>query len=221
MIRNIVFLFKHEVRLEFRQKETLASIFLFVLASCYVVFQAVKEVDHIKSWNALLWIVLLFGAFQAIGKSFLQNQKGLRLYLFTTVQPTHFIIAKLMYNVLFMMVLGLVGFTVHRIFLGADLLDGIRLGRYLVAVISGAIGFAGLLTLISAIAGQSDGSSGLTSILGLPVSIPLILIIMNLTTSLFTGQAQVEFLINLGYLWIMNLGLMGLTILLFPYLWTD
>ncbi|MEO0404241.1 MAG: hypothetical protein AAF193_05175 [Bacteroidota bacterium] len=207
--------------MEFRQKETLASIFLFVLAACYVVFQAIKEVDHIKSWNALLWIILLFGAFQAIGKSFLQNQKGLRLYLYTTVLPTHFIVAKLLYNVLFMVILGLVGFVVHRVFLGADLLEGVRLGRYLVSVVSGAIGFAGLLTLISAIAGQSDGSSGLTSILGLPVSIPLILIIMNLTSSLFVGQAYTDFLVNLSFLWIMNLGLMALTVLLFPYLWTD
>lgn len=215
------FLIKHEFRLEFRQKYLAASVFLFVLSTVYVVYQAVQKVQDTKIWNSLLWIILLFGAFQAISRSFSREADGLKIYLFHTVKPTKLILSKLVYNVLFMFITALISVMCYGLFLGFDAFSEASFTQYLIAFLSGAAGFGCLLTLVSAMAVQANAGSGLTAILGLPLSIPLILIITRLTTEVLKGGAQVSFLQNLAFLWALNLGLAGLTYLLFPYLWRE
>ncbi len=215
------FLIKHEFRLEFRQKYLAASVFLFVLSTVYVVYQAIQKVQDTKTWNALLWIILLFGAFQAISKSFTREADGLKIYLFHTVKPTQLILAKLIYNILFMFITGIISLSCYGLFLGFGVFIDGSFSHYLIALISGAAGFGCLLTLVSAMAIHANSGSGLTAILGLPLSIPLILIIIRLTTEVLSGCPQVTFLQNLAFLWVLNLGLAGLTYLLFPYLWRE
>ena len=83
------------------------------------------------------------------------------------------------------------------------------------------MGFACLLTLIAGIAAQTDSGSGMTAVLGLPITIPLILIIMRFTTQIMKGIPFEDNVQNILYLGVLNVGLIGLTYLLFPYLWRD
>lgn len=221
MFNRVIFLIKHEARLELRQKHTLAGIALFALAAVYLCYQAFQKIDQATTWNALLWLIILFTAFNAIGKGFQSQGRGLRLYLYWTVSPSEYILARLIYNMILMVILGGFSFAVFALFLGSSVLDSVHVLQYFAGLVAGNLGFAALLTLISAIAGQSENGVGLTAVLGLPIVIPLILILNRYTSQVLAGVSFVENSLNLFFLLILTFGMFILSYLLFPYLWRD
>lgn len=221
MLQQLIFLIGHEIRLEFRQKHALAGIGLFTLSTIYVCYQAFRTLNDTTTWNALLWIILLFTAFNAIGKSFANESRGHRLYLYTVVKPQVFVLAKVLYNALLMVVLALLAFGVYSIFMGGFPAGPRGAMAYVLGLVLGSVGFACLLTLISGIASRTDTGVGLTAVLGLPIAIPLILVLMRYSTLVLRGMALSENLDNLLLLLALNTGMATLTFLLFPYLWRD
>lgn len=220
MISRILYLMRHEARLEFRQKHTIAGIALFALSTVYLCYQAFQKLDDGTTWNALLWVILLFTAFSAVGKSFQGQRRGLRLYLFWTVRPQEYIVAKVIYNMGLMLLLSLLAFGAYGLFLGSTPIDGKWVG-YLIGLLMGSIGFASLLTLISAIAAQSETGVGLTAILGMPIAIPHILLLNRYNSQLLQGIPLADNGLNLLFMLILTFGILGLSYLLFPYLWGD
>lgn len=221
MIARILFLIRHEARLELRQQHTLVGIALFALATVYLCYQAFRKLEAPEVWNALLWVIILFTAFSAVGKSFQQQSRGIRLYLYWTVKPQEYIIAKVAYNMLLMILLAIVAFGAYVLFLGATPLKAGMGGPYILGLIFGGCGFAILLTLIAAIASQSDSGPGLTAVLGLPIAIPLILLLNEYNTNVLSGVPFSENDQNLLLLAVLNAGVFALSYLLFPYLWRD
>ena len=220
MIARIFFLIRHEIRLEFRQQHTLAGIALFALATVYLCYQAFNRIDDKVTWNALLWVIILFTAFSAVGKSFQHRRKGLRLYLYWTIKPGEYILAKILYNMALMCVMALLVIASYSLFLGNPLgADGIY--EYLLGLLVGAIGFGSILTLIAAIAEQSQSGVGLTAVLGLPIVIPLILLLDEYNTNVMNQLPLAENGINLLFLVVLSSGIIALSYLLFPYLWRD
>ncbi|MCH2197755.1 MAG: heme exporter protein CcmB [Flavobacteriales bacterium] len=220
MLNRIFFLIRHEARLEFRQQHTLVGIGLFALSTVYLCYQAFESLEDEITWNALLWVIVLFTAFSAVGKSFQTQERGIRLYLYYTIKPQEYILAKVFYNSFLMMLLGLVAFGSYALFLGSTPIDGKELS-FILGLLGGCFGFATLLTLISAIASQSETGIGLTAVLGLPIAIPLIILINNYNKQIIAGLPLEENLINLSFLLVLSIAIGVLSYLLFPYLWRD
>jgi heme exporter protein B len=88
-------------------------------------------------------------------------------------------------------------------------------------VITGGISLSLLFTLLSAIASKAGGNSALIAILGFPIVVPQIIVISDLSKPLFvtmsvTGWWSFYFiLIGLDVL------IIALSIILFPFLWKD
>jgi len=116
MFQRVAFLIRHEARMEFRQQHTLIGIALFALSTVYLCYQAFQKIEQGKVWSSLLWIIILFTAFSAIGKSFQQQQRGLRMYLYWNVAPGEFILAKVIYNMGLMLLLGFLAFGAFVLF---------------------------------------------------------------------------------------------------------
>ena len=89
------------------------------------------------------------------------------------------------------------------------------------ALILGSIGFAGTMTLISAIAAQSDNNLALMGILSFPVLLPLLLALIRLSKHAILGlpwEVNAKYVVLLAAL---NAIIGTLAFLLFPYLWRD
>lgn len=221
MFARIAYLIRHEARLEFRQKHTFVGIALFALAAVYLCYQAFQRTESASVWNALLWLIILFTAFNAIGKGFQTQTRGQRLYLYWNVAPHEYILAKVGYNMAMMLLLGGFTFLVFILFLGNAGMQGDTMLYYLLGLFAGNLGFSALLTLISAIAAQSNNGAGLTAVLGLPIVIPLILILNRYTSQVLEQVPFAQNVVNLGFLLVLTLGMVVLSYLLFPYLWRD
>lgn len=221
MWSQVAFLIRHEARMEMRQQHTLVGIGLFALATVYLGYRSFNTIEDGKTWNALLWIILLFTAFSAVGKSFQEQRRGLRLYLYWNVKPQVLILAKLVYNTLLMLFLTAITAAVYSIFIGTSPIPEGSGGQIVLGLAVGAMSFSSLLTLISAISSQSDSGTGLTGVLGLPIVIPQIILINTYHTNVFKGILWAENVENLLMLLVLTGGIFGLSYLLFPYLWRD
>jgi heme exporter protein B len=212
---------KLEVLLDLRQKHAIGGMVLYVVSSVYACYLAVNQGLGTATWNALFWIILLFAAFNALARAFQREDAGRQLYLYTLVSARTLILARTVYNAATMVVLGLLSLVFYMLFLGTEAMANVRAGDFLMAVVLGSIGFAAVLTLISAIAARAGNGLGSMAILGFPIVLPMLLAVMRASKLALDGVGMAA---NAKY-FLMLLAIDALTVamsaLLYPYLWRD
>src|SRR6187401_926699 len=115
--RHILTLFKKDLLLEVRQQYSFYGILLYIGATVYVLFMAIDEPES-KVWNGLFWVIQLFICINAVAKSFLQESKGRMLYFYSIASPTGFVLAKLLFNSLLMLLMSILSLLLFTLFLG-------------------------------------------------------------------------------------------------------
>ena len=218
---EILSILRLEVALDLRQRAAWGGMLLYVVSAIYVCFLAVKGGLGVATWNALFWIVLLFAAFNALARSFQREDQGRQLYLYTLVDPRSVVLARSLYNAGTMVLLSLLSLLFFLLFLGGDVLEQANIPQFLLAVVLGGIGFAAVLTLISAIAARAGNGLGLMAILGFPLVLPMLLAVMRASKLSLDGVAwSVTSTYFLGRI-LLDVITITLAWVLFPYLWRD
>ena len=217
LISQVRFLLKKEILLEWRSKYAFNGILLYVISTVFVCYLSFKTTPPLV-WNALFWIILLFAAINAIAKSFIQESKGRLLYYYQIASPQAIIIAKIIYNILLMMLMAVIALVFYSIVFQNNVGD---VPLYFVAVLLGAISFSTVFTMISAIAAKASNNGTLMAILSFPVIIPLLMLIIKLSKNAMDGLDRSVSLDEIGVLCAINLIVIVISLLLFPYLWRD
>ena len=114
---KIITLLKKDFLLELRQQHTFFGVLLYVASTIFVLFLAMGQPDS-TVYNGLFWMIQLFVCINAVAKSFLQESKGRMLYFFTITGPVNFIIGKLIYSAIIMLLMVLVSLILFAILLG-------------------------------------------------------------------------------------------------------
>lgn len=204
--------------MEWRQKYAFSGLLIYVISTIYVCYLSFKQIIDPSTWNALFWIILLFAAVNAVAKGFLQESKGYQLFQFVLLDPKTVILSKIIYHSALLWILSLVAFLFYSLFVGNPVQN---IYMYLTGMVLGITGLSSLLTLISAIAARAGSNAAMVSILGFPVLIPLFITVIKFTKNAIDGLA---WSVNFQYLFILislNIILITLAFLLFPYLWRD
>ncbi len=219
MLKSIVTLLKKDILLEWRQRYAINGILLYVASTvfvCYLSFGIKTNKISPLTWNAVLWIVLLFASVNAVAKSFLQEKSGRMLYYYTIVSPQSIILSKIIYNSGLLLLLSSIAYLFYSVVLGNPVQDKTL---FFINVLIGSIGFATTFTMISAIASKADNSSTLMTILGFPIIIPMLLMLMKISKSAIDGLALSVSIDELIILSALNVMMVALAYILFPYLW--
>jgi heme exporter protein B len=213
-------LIKKEFLLEFRQKSTLGGVLVYVIGTIFVSAMCYKDVRiDVHNWNALFWIITLFTSVTISGKSFLKETGGSGLFNYLHYSPQHFIISKILYNMVFMLALSIITFFFYAFFI-KNIVGNLTL--FFLVLTLASTGLAGLLSLMSAIAAKANGNFAMMSILSFPVILPLILVVIRISKQAVDGLEWA----GVGYSFIsilvaLNVLTVALSFLLFPYLWRD
>jgi heme exporter protein B len=215
----IVSLIKKELLLEFRQKSTIGGVIVYVIGTIFVSALCFKGKLDKPTWNALFWVITLFTSVTISGKSFLKETGGQALFNFLHYSPTQFIVAKILYNMVFMLVLSFITFFFYAFFIKNEVEN---LGLFFIVLILASTGLAAILSLMSAIASKASGNFAIMSILSFPVLMPLILVVIRISKQAVDGieWAAVGFSF-IGILVALNVLTITLSFILFPYLWRD
>lgn len=215
----IVSLIKKELLLEFRQKSTIGGVIVYVIGTIFVSALCFKGKLDKPTWNALFWVITLFTSVTISGKSFLKETGGQALFNYLHYSPVHFIIAKIIYNMAFMLALSVITFFFYAFFIKNEVET---LGLFFIVLVLASTGLAAILSLMSAIASKASGNFAIMSILSFPVIMPLILVVIKVSKQAVDGieWAGINYSF-IGILIALNVLTIALSFLLFPYLWRD
>ncbi|WP_299756055.1 heme exporter protein CcmB [uncultured Pontibacter sp.] len=219
LFKEILYLIRKDLVLEWRQKYALNGMLLYVgsvVFVCYLSFGMRSNLLVAPVWNALLWIILLFTSVNAIAKSFMQENRGRLLYFYSIVSPQGIILAKIIYNTLLMLLLAIICFVFYGFVLGNPVED---VPMFLLSLLLGALGFSTSLTMISSIASKAANSSTLMAVLSFPVIVPMLLMLMKMSKNAMDGLERSASLDELLTLLAINMIVVTVSYILFPYLW--
>jgi heme exporter protein B len=219
LFKEIILLIQKEIKLEWREKYAFHGLLLYIVSTvmiCYLSFGLKIHQLSPLTWNTLFWIIILFTAVNAIAKSFMQERAGRLLYYYSLVSPQSIILAKIIYNTLLMIVVALIGFGVYSVVLGNPVQDN---GLFLLNIVLGAVGFSSTLTMVSGIASKAGNSATLMAVLGFPMIVPLLLMLIKVSTNALDGLAFSQSTDEISVLFALNLMVISLSYILFPYIW--
>jgi heme exporter protein B len=202
--------------LEVRQQYSFYGILLYIFATIYVLFMAIDEPEA-KVWNGLFWVIQLFICINAVAKSFMQDSKGRMLYYYSISSPVAFVLAKLLYNTIIMLGMSLVGLLLFALFMGnpmQKMLDFIGL------VLLGGWSLSLVFSFLAAIAAKAQQNAAIMAVLGFPIIIPQLVLLMRLSNAAFAPLLTIATSIVL-LLIVLDLLIIMLAVILFPFLWKD
>lgn len=206
-----------DVVLEWRSKYAFNSILLYVVSTVFVCYQAFKSVDTFV-WNALFWIILLFASITSMGRSFTQETQHRYLYYYALANPRAIILAKMIYNMLIMLLISTVAFIVYGTIFKNPIGDSFL---YFVAVIVGSTSFSSVFTMVASISAKTGNNNTIMAILSFPVIIPLLIVLIKLSHNALEGLERASSYPELAVLLAINVITIAISLLLFPYLWRD
>ncbi|MFT4204984.1 MAG: heme exporter protein CcmB [Chitinophagaceae bacterium] len=218
MNRHIITLVKKDLLLEVRQQYTLYGVLLYVASTIYVVYLTMGQPEDNKVWNALFWVVQLFICVNAVAKSFLQESKGRMLYFYSIAGARDFIIAKLLFNWLLMMVMSVLSLLIYALWMGNPLYDMLR---FVGVTCLGGTGLSLVFTFLAAIAARAQQNAALMAIMGFPIIIPQLLLVSKISTIAFAPEFTSGLWGMVGLLAGLDVLIVLLAIILFPFLWKD
>ncbi|MEJ7826850.1 MAG: heme exporter protein CcmB [Segetibacter sp.] len=216
-LKAILALFKKDLLLEIRQQYSFNGVLLYVSSTIFVLYLAMGRPED-DVWNGLFWMIQLFVCINAVAKSFLQESKGRMLYFYSIAGPRDFVLSKLLFNGLLMLIMSILSLLLFLLLLGNPLRQPLQ---FLGLATLGGISLSLVFTFLAAIAAKAQQQAAMMAILGFPIIIPQLLLLMKISTIAFSSVIQA----GLGQMVLLLIGLdimiVVLAIILFPFLWKD
>lgn len=217
MYKEIWALIKKDLQLEWRSGQAWSSSVLYVFTTAFVVYLTFINIPA-NVWNPIFWIIILFTAVNSVSGSFSSENGSLRLYYYTLVDPVKLMVSKVIYNTMVVTILSFLCYGGFAFITGNPVR---HLGNFLWVLLAAGVGLSITLTFTAAIAAGVKRKTSLLTILSFPLLIPTILVVLKLSAhaiGLINDSSNNQDLITLFAL---DMLLLGLGILLFPYLWKD
>ena len=199
--------------MEYRNKYAISGILLYMACIVFIIFMTFGQDLRGPVWVVLFWIIMLFTAVNAVAKSFMQESAGRQLYYYTLANPRDIMLSKIIYNIFIMLFLAVIALLFYSVTSGYPIVDN---ASFLLSLLLGAMAFATTFSMISAIA-----SKALMAILSFPLLIPIIIILIRISLNAIQQNNLDINLQDLLYLAALNVMIIALAMVLFPYLWRD
>lgn len=210
-------LVRKDLLLEWRQKHTLYGVVLYIGSTVFAVYLMAGRPEA-SVWNVLFWLTQLFVVVNSVARSFLQEPAQRFRYYYTLVKPQTFLLAKMLYSVVLQLIMTGISLALFSVLLGWPLEKS---GLFIAVATLGSLSLSVVFTFLSAIAARAGQNAALMAILGFPLVTPVLLILSKLagkalTEAYVTGWWQLA-----GVMMGLNVLVIILGIILFPFLWHE
>jgi heme exporter protein B len=210
-------LFRKDLLLEIRQQYSFYGVLLYVASTIFVLYLAMGQPEG-DVWKGLFWMIQLFVCVNAVAKSFLQEGRGRLLYFYSITGAANFILSKLLFNALLMLLMSMLSLGLFVLMLGDPMPEATR---FIGISWLGGVSLSLVFTFIAAIAARAQQSAALMAILGFPLVIPQLLLLSKISNIAFANVLQG----GLGWMIVVLVALdvliVVLSLILFPFLWKD
>lgn len=214
-IGRIGTLIKKEFILETRQAHAFWSVLLFAACTVFLVYKSFNTLRAFE-WNVMLWIIVIFSGINAVSKSFVQESQDTFRYYYTLFDPFELVIAKWIYNALFLFGIILAVSFLLVIFTISPVKD---YPLFISGAALGSLGLSAIFTFIAALTGMDRSGSTMMSIMALPLVLPIVLVLLKVTAVSMRLMQDSTVSSDLAILAALALMLSGLMLMLFPVIW--
>lgn len=190
---------------------------LYVASTIFVLYLMTGNPEG-PVWKALFWMIQLFVCVNAVAKSFLQEGRGRLLYFYSITGATNFILSKLLFNALLMLLMSLLSLGLFVLMLGDPMPNPVT---FIFISCIGGMSLSLVFTFLSAIAARAQQSAALMAILGFPLVIPQLMLLGKISNIAFSEVIQGGLGGMVAVLAGLDLLLVALSVILFPFLWKD
>ncbi len=216
-MNKIITLVKKDLLLEIRQQYTFYGILLYVASTIFVLYLAMGAPEE-KVWNGLFWMIQLFICVNAVAKSFLQESRGRMLYFYSIAGARDFMISKLVFNAGLMLVMSIVSLLLFQLLLQ----DPVEKQLMFIGIVClGGCSLSVVFTFLAAIAARAQQNAAMMAIMGFPLLVPQVLLLMRMSNAAFSDVIQAGLTQIVLLLIALDILVIILAIILFPFLWKD
>ncbi|SEA39644.1 heme exporter protein B [Arachidicoccus rhizosphaerae] len=215
--KYVISLIKKDLLLELRQQYTLYGIFLYVASTIFVIYITMGQPEE-QVWNSMFWVVQLFVAVNAVAKSFLQESRGRMLYFYSIAGARDFVLSKIIFNGLLMMVMTILSIGLFALLLGNPVYN---MWQFMGLAMLGGLGLSFIFTFLAAIAAKAQQQAALMAVMGFPIIVPQLLLLGKISKIAFSPVLFQGMLSMVGLLLAFDVLIIALALILFPFLWKD
>jgi heme exporter protein B len=212
-------LFQKDLRLEWRQRETLAAICVFGVLVVFLLdfaFQSSGE-ESLRLLPGVLWIAFAFAGILGFNRSFAAEREnacleGLRL---APIDPGLIYLAKALSNFVFLAVAEVVIVFTASLWYNFSFLPPLK--WFACVVFFGTLGYVAVGVTFGAVAANTRMREVMLPVLQFPVIIPIFIGAIEATTSALKGDSPAQFLSWVKLLIAFSIIFLVLSFLLFEY----
>ncbi len=215
---------QRELRHELRSRKAWLAILLYTGSTVYISYlglqnsvSATLNTQDASIHNTIFWLLIIFISMFATSGSFAGRESEM-FYIYTLVSPSRFILARLIYNGLFLLSVSLLAFFCFQFFIG---FNNTNLILFLLTLLLTVWGISSLLTMSFSIASKGGGGFTLMAITSFPLLVPLLITAQHLSEMTITGSDTTGYGGYMAALLALDAIIAALCYVLFPYLWRD
>lgn len=204
-----------EFKLEMKSKNVIMSTFLYVFSTVFICYLALQRAES-STWNALIWVIVVFALTNAANRIFFYESGDQRIYLYTLASAGNVIAAKLIYQWMISGILALLVLISWSILFNYTINN---YGLFLIVLLLGVWSMSNVLTLNNALASNTGNSPTVLAILSFPLLLPVLLTTIKASSLALLQNPGGEIFNLLLVLVLLNVLTAGLSVILFQYLW--
>lgn len=190
--KKVIVLFLKDLKIEFRTKETLNSMFVFGLLVIIVFNFAfdLTRTETIEIASGILWIAFTFSGILGLNRSFSfeRENSAIEGIILAPVDRSAIYLGKLMSNFFLMLLFEIVLLPFFIIFFNLRIFSDLPV-LFLVMIL-GTLGFVTVGTIFSAISANTRMREIMLPVLLFPVSVPVIIGAVESTSFILLGNNQ-------------------------------
>ncbi len=219
-MKQILFIIKKDLLMEFRKRESMMSMLFFgflVLVILNIATGIGKKADPSMS-GGILWVAIVFSAVLGLNRIFSHENENRCIdgLLLSPVEPESIFLAKMIVNFIFMIITEIILIPLFFVLYNNNELSR-HIPMLVIIVVLLNLGFSSVGTLISAISSGTKRKDIMLPILLFPVLIPLIAATVKSTGELLGGAAIEKYSQWLYLTGAFDLIFFGSSYLLFEY----
>ncbi len=210
-----------DLRSELRTRYAMSALLMFIISTIsIVVFSIGGGTTRIDVLSGMLWVVIFFSSMSGLSRTFVtEEERGTSMTLQLLAPPGVILFGKLLFNTLLtismnILAVGLYGFLLSEFIIKTT-------GLFWLTVLLGSIGLASSATIIAAIIAKANTKGPLFPVLALPLLLPLLVVVIDMTRLSAEGgtitEALGEFQFLIAYI-VVNVTASSM---LFGYIWKD
>lgn len=183
-----------DLRAEIRSREMINSMILFTLMTV-LIFSLALELDkeaRESTVTGVLWVAIVFAGLLGLGRSLAaeKDRGSLDALLLAPIDRSALFFGKMIGNLLFVLVIGLVLMLLLTIMFNISLMKPLLLG----VVVLGSLGFSTVGTLLSSMSVHARAREALLPIILMPVVLPVLISAVRASAAILQGLPQEDWL---------------------------